>query len=90
MTGRVLAIGFLGKLADPLVEEDEEVQHAVVPRHINVNRMPHMKLVLQRAKTNTPVCSMSEGLSETDVDGGLQADESMTAPGVECEKASCQ
>ena len=49
-----------------------------------------MKLVLQRAKTNTPVCSMSEGLSETDVDGGLQADESMTAPGVECEKAFCQ
>ena len=49
-----------------------------------------MKLVLQRAKTNTPVCSMSEGLSETDVDGGLQADESMTTPRVECEKASCQ
>ena len=52
--------------------------------------MPHMKLVLQRAKINTPVCSMSEGLIETDVEGGLQADESMTAPGVKCEKASCQ
>ena len=90
MTGRVLALGFLGELADPLVEKDEEVQHAVVPRHTNVNRMAHIKPVLKRAKTNTPVCSMSEGLSETDVDGGLQADESMTAPGVECEKASCQ
>ena len=90
LTGRVLAIGFLGELADPLVEEDEEVQHAVVPRHISVNRMPHMKLVLQRAKIDTPVCSMSEGLIETDVDGWLQTDESMTAPGVECEKATSQ
>ena len=52
--------------------------------------MPHMKLVLQRAKIITPVCSMFEGLIETEVDGWLQAEESRTAPGVEFAKASCQ
>ena len=45
--------------------------------------MPHMKLVLQRVKIITPVCSMFEGLIETEVDGWLQAEESRTAPGVE-------
>ena len=63
---RVLARGFPGFLARgflgfpgepnfPFVVEVEDVQQAEVPRHSNVKSTSSIKLVVQRAKTITPV-----------------------------------
>ena len=66
-TGRDLGIIFSS--LDPFLVN--EVQHAEVPKHNRVKKMPPTKLVVHRAKMMTPVWSIAGGLDGTEAGSKL-------------------